>query len=339
VLLIVALLGEGDRGVLIPHSHAQRRAARADGERPVSQLSGEIKRLHRRLFARQAQRVLGHLCLDRRSDLRSRPEEPVGGREALEPLMGALEVVVLDEQVHPPLAVLEVGEHRPGQQLLPQRLPEPLDLAAGLRMMRPALHVLDAMTLQLRLELGAPAPGGVLAALVGQDLPRRAVLGDAPRQRFQHQHASLVVRHRQTHQVPRVIVQERRHVQPLVPPQQEREDVRLPQLIGFRPLEVLHRLMAAYPSRHHLRLDAFGLQYPAHRRRRHPDPQEAPHQITDPSAAGAGLGLPGSHDRPPLRARRLLEVRSLRSLARFERGLAKLPVRLHPLHRGCVRHP
>jgi hypothetical protein len=142
--------------------------------------------------------------------------------------MRALEVVVLDKERHAALAVLEVGEHRPGQQLLPQRLPEPLDFPAGLWVMRPAFHMRDAMALQLRLELRTPAPGGVLAALVGQDLPRRPIVRDAARERFQHQHTSLVMRHRQAHQIPGVIIEERRHVDSLVTSQQEREQVRLP---------------------------------------------------------------------------------------------------------------
>jgi hypothetical protein len=120
--------------------------------------------------------------------------------------MWALEVVVLDKKRYPALAVFEVGEHRAREQLLPQRLPEPLDLPAGLRMMWPALHMGDAVTLELGLELGAPAPGGVLAPLVGQDLPRRPIVCNAACERLEHQHASLVMRHRKTHQVAGVIV-------------------------------------------------------------------------------------------------------------------------------------
>lgn len=59
--------------------------------------------------------------------------------------MGTLEVVVLHEQLHAPLAIVEVGKHRARQELLPDRLPKALDLAAGLRMVRPALDVLDAV--------------------------------------------------------------------------------------------------------------------------------------------------------------------------------------------------
>ena len=67
--------------------------------------------------------------------------------------------------------------------------------------MRPALHMSDAVALELRLELGRSTPGGVLPALIGEDLPRRAVFCDAARQRLQHQHASLVMRHRQAHKI------------------------------------------------------------------------------------------------------------------------------------------
>lgn len=165
--------------MLIAHPHIQRRATRADGKRPIPQLAGEIERLPQGLLLRQAQRVLFNLRLDARAHRTGRPEEPVRGRRALKSLMRALEVVVLDEQRHSALAVLEVGEHRPREQLLPQRLPEPLDLPAGLRVMWPALHMCDAVALQLRLELRAPAPGGVLPPLIRQDLPRRTVLGNA----------------------------------------------------------------------------------------------------------------------------------------------------------------
>jgi hypothetical protein len=133
-------------------------------------------------------------------------------------------------------------------------------------MVRPALHMCDAVALKLGLELGRSAPGGVLPTLIGEDLPRRAVLCDPARERLQHQHASLVMRHRQAHQVTGVIVQERRHIDPLVPPQQEREQVRLPQLVRLGTLEVLHSLLAPYSLRRRLCLDALGSQHPSYRR-------------------------------------------------------------------------
>lgn len=151
--------------------------------------------------------------------------------------MRALEVVVLHEQRHTALTVLEVGKHRARQELLPHRLPEPLDLAAGLRMVRTALDVCDPLSAQLRLELRRAAPGGVLPALIGEDLAWRAILGNATRQCLQHQRASLVMRQRQAHEITGVIIQEGRNVHPLVPTQQKREQVRLPQLVRLGTLE------------------------------------------------------------------------------------------------------
>jgi hypothetical protein len=252
--------------------------------------------------------------------------------------MRPLEVVVLDEQPHPPLAVLVIGEHRAREQLLPQRLPEPLDLPAGLRVLRPALQVLDAVTLQLRFELGAAAPGRVLTALIGEDLSWRPVVGDPARQRLEHQHASLVMRHRHTHQIARVIVQERRDIQPLVPTQQEREDVRLPQLVRLRALEVAHRMLSSDSPLRDLRLHTFGLQHTPHGRLGSADAQEPSHQIADAAAAGLRRTPLRCHDRFSLRSRTTLASRGNGPRLRLERYRTTASIHLHPLDRRRVRH-
>lgn len=236
---MVTLLREGDHRLLIAHPHRQGGAARADRQVPIAEPAGEVERLAQRLLTRQAQSVRGDLRLDRRAHRRSSAEEAIRRRQPFERLVRALEVVVLHEQADAPLAVLEVSAHRAAQQLLPQRLPEPFDLAAGLRMVRPALHVRDALSTQLRLERRRAAPGGVLPTLVGQDLARRAVLGNTPRQRLQHQRAALVMRQRPTHEITRVIIEEGNEVQPLMPAQQEGEQIRLPQLVRLGALEAL----------------------------------------------------------------------------------------------------
>ena len=46
-----------------------------------------------------------------------------------------------------------------------------------------------------------------------------------------------MVRHHETHQVARVVIQERRHVHPLMAPKKEREQIRLPQLVGLGALK------------------------------------------------------------------------------------------------------
>lgn len=324
--------------MFIAHSHAQRRAACADGKRLIAQLSGQVKGFPQRLLLRQAQRVLLNLRLDARAHLTCGAEVPIRGGQALKSLMRSLEVVVLDVKPHSALAVLKVGKHRAAEQLLPQRLPEPLDLPAGLWMVWPALHMRDAVALQLRLELRAPAPRGVLPTLIRQDLPRGAVLGDPARERFQHQHASLVMRHRQAHQIPGVIVQERCHVNSLVASQQERKEIRLPQLVRLGTLEVLHLLLALHPLRRHLRLDAFRSQHPPHRRLGRAYPQEPAHHIADAAATRVRCLLMRRQGRLRPLIGRLLQARMQRQLPHFERLISALPIRLHPHHRGGIRH-
>lgn len=99
--------------MLIAQAHVEHGTARADGERPIPELAGEIKRLPHRLLLREAQRVLGHLRLDACAHLGGGAEEAIRRRESLDPLVRALEVVVLDKKRHAALAVLEVREHGP----------------------------------------------------------------------------------------------------------------------------------------------------------------------------------------------------------------------------------
>jgi hypothetical protein len=234
---MIGLLRKGNRGLFTAHPYPQARAARVDRQIPITEPPDEVEGRSRRLRLCKAQRIGRHRRLDRRAHLGRGAEEPIGRGEALEPLVRTLEVVVLQEQPRATLAILEVGEHGAREELLPHRLPEALDLAAGLRVVRTALDVADALAMQLLFEPGRAAPGGVLAPLVGEDLARDPVVGDRARQRLQHERTLLVVRHREAHDVARVIVQERGDIHPLVPAQQEREEVRLPELIGLGTLE------------------------------------------------------------------------------------------------------
>jgi hypothetical protein len=267
VLFMAALLRERNGGLLIAHAHLQGRTARTDREVPVAEPTDQIEGLAKRLLTREAQCVLPDRRLDRRTHRGSRTEEAVRRGQPLERLVRTLEVVVLHEQRHAPLTVLKVSKYRARQQLLPQRLPEALDLAAGLRVVRAALHVRNPVALELRFELSRSAPRGVLAPLVGQDLARCAVVCDRARERLQHQSAPLVMRHRQAHQVPRVIVEECRHVDPFVSAQQKRKQVRLPQLIGLGTLEAHFLALGLVLHPHSRARGAFGLQYPLHRAR------------------------------------------------------------------------
>jgi hypothetical protein len=210
-----------------------------DGEVPIPEAADEVEGLALRLLFRQGKCVLRHPLFDHRPHVRRGPEEAVRRHHPLDALVRAPEVVGLDEERQAALAVLEVAKDRPREKLVPQRLPEALDLAQGLRVVRTALDVVDALTSQLRLEVGVAAPGRVLTALVGQHLTRHAVFGDPSRERLHHQRGALMVRHHQGHDVARVVVHEGSDVQAMMAAQEEGEDVRLPELIWLRALEAM----------------------------------------------------------------------------------------------------
>jgi hypothetical protein len=335
---MIVLRREGDRGLIGADAHGECRAARADRELPIAQAPDEVEGRAHRLLARQAQRVLGDGRLDRRAHRGGRAEEPIGGRCPLEPLVRALEVVVLHEERDASLTVLEVGEHRARKELLPHRLPEPLDLPAGLRVVRAALHMRNPVALQFRFELRRAAPRGVLPPLIGQDLPRRAAVRNAARQGLEHERAALVMGHREAHQVSRVIVEECRDVDALVLAQQEREEIRLPELIGLGALEATHlepRLRLRGCSR---TLTVLGVQHPPHRRLGGTDPQEPLHHITDPPASRLRVRGLRCEDRCATGRRSARRLLHGRVLPRLERRRTARSIAPHPVDRRRVRH-
>jgi hypothetical protein len=106
------LLQERNGRLFIPDTDLQLGAARTDREVPIAEPADQVEGFTERLLAREAQRVLLDRRLDRLAHRCGRAKEPIRGGESFERLVRALEVVVLDEQRHPPLAVLEVGEYR-----------------------------------------------------------------------------------------------------------------------------------------------------------------------------------------------------------------------------------
>jgi hypothetical protein len=327
---MLGLLGQGNGGLFVAHADLEIRSAGADRQVPIAQPADEIERLSRWLLARQPQRIGRHRRLDHRPHLHRRAEETIRRRQPFEPLVRALEVVVLDEEADPSLAIVEVSKDGPGQKLLPHRLPETLDLPAGLWMVRPALHVRDAVAPKLLLEIGRAAPSRVLPTLVGQDLPRRTVVGNPARQRFHHQRAALVMRHRQAHQVARVIVQKRRDVHPLVLAQQESEEIGLPELVWLRPLEAMLLGLGFRFGRLALLRQPLGVQHTPHRRLGSADPEETPHHVPHAPAAGIRLRRLHVHDRVSARVGRLLPCPRRPLGPGLKRFCTAVPVALHP---------
>lgn len=202
--------------------------------------------------------------------------------------------------------------------------------------MRPALHVPNPIPSQLLLEVRRAAPRRVLPTLVGENLPRRAVVRDASRQRFHHQRALLVVRHRDAHQIARVIVQESGHVHPLVLAQQKSKKIRLPELVGLGTLEAMLLGLRFGLGRLALLRDALGLEHPTHRRLRRANPEETPHRIANPPAASLRLRRLHRHNRVP--ARIDCAFGDCRPGLRPETLSALVPENSDPLRCRRVRH-
>ena len=210
----------------------------------ITELADDIERLSRRLLECEPQLVRRDRALDLGADMRRRLEESIRRHQAIERLMRALKVVVADEVLEPLLRVDNVREHRATEKLVPQRLPEALDLAQRLRMLRPAADVLDALPRQRFFELGLAAPHRVLAPVIGQHFRRRSVRSDTPLERLHYQRRLLVVRERMTDHESTVVIHEHADVKPLGAAQPEREDVRLPQLVRRRAFETTRSMLA-----------------------------------------------------------------------------------------------
>jgi hypothetical protein len=244
------------------------------------------------------------VSLDGVAHLWRRTEEPVGRNQARKPLVRPLEVVGVDVELQPPIEVLIVGKDGPREKLLPQRLPEPLDLAQGLRVLRPALDVPDALLPQLLLKLRRSPPGRVLPPVVSQDLPGRPVGGDASAQRLHHQNRLLMVGQGIGDDVTRVVVHEGRHVDPFVTPKEKREDVRLPHLVRLGTLETPRQMCPLFPRSHALDQPLL-VEDPPHRALRDPKRLKPRQDVTDPPRAVLGMLLPHRNNGLPPRTLRL----------------------------------
>lgn len=303
----------------------------------IPQPAHQIERLLHRLLLRQKQGVLLHRPLHRLPHLRVETKKPVGRDHSLQRLVRPLEVVAVEVEQEPPSQVLETAEDRPGQKLLPQSLPEALDLPQGLRMLRPGLEVLDPLPAQRGLKLRLSPPHCVLPPVVGEDLLRRSVAGDGPLQGLHHQGALLVPLQRPAGDEARAVVEKGAEVDPLVPAQEKGEDVRLPELVRLRPLEAPLRLLPR--RRYRARLQELRLvQHAPHLALADPYRFKTPQDVANPPRPVLRIGLLQRHYRLPARVVCCFRLRRLPRLVREERLVAALRVGLPPeRHRGVCQ--
>jgi hypothetical protein len=184
-------------------------------------------------FASQGQfeRVFLNAPFDDLPQLLGDRKEAIGGAEALQRLVRPLVVVVL----HPEpdslpcrLETVELGSH---QELLPDRLPEPFDLAQRHGMMRPALDVMNPILAQLRFKARGSPPTGILASLIGEQFFGHAILGHRRAVHLQDVLGRLAAKDVHSYQVAGEIIHETDQVSVLAS-QAEGEDVGLPHLVG-----------------------------------------------------------------------------------------------------------
>jgi hypothetical protein len=211
------LLGTNDYGLLAHPPHHVERTVRLPPQR-------------------QFQHVLLNAALDDLPQFLGDGKEAIGRTQPLQGLVRPLVVVVLHPQPHPLAGGLEAVKLRAHQELLPDRLPEPFDLAEGHGMMRPALEVVNPILMQLRLKAGGPSPTAVLASLIREHFFGHAVLCHRRAVHLQHVLRCLAAKHVQPHHVAGVIIQKTDEVGVLAS-QTEGKDIGLPHLVGGGALE------------------------------------------------------------------------------------------------------
>jgi hypothetical protein len=147
-------------------------------------------------------------------------------------------VIVIGNPISQPLACVRKGGKKGFlQELLPDRLPEPLDLAQCHRMPGGTAHVANPLALQNLLEPCLAPPGSKLAAVVRQDLPRRAPLAYGSFDHFQDGIGRLLPEKPVPHDVTRMIVDDPHQVDWIHPLELEGKDVDLPQCVRKLSLE------------------------------------------------------------------------------------------------------
>jgi len=250
--------------------------------------------------------------------------------------MGPLVVVVLDPVRQSFPRFLERLEPRPSQELLLQRLPEPLDLPQRHGMMGRTADVMDVILLQFLLELRRAPPTGVLPPVVGQHLLRRPVLRRRAAIEIDHIGAGLTAIQPQTDHVTGMIVDEPDDVSRL-PQDGKNRDVALPHLIRRGPLESSDRRLRLLSRLLLRRPQPCGFQMPPHRLGTRLQEEEPPQNLRDPL-----------HPLPrilSLQRRNLLPDRLGRLRSRPHHGLLPQPsltpnlVAPRPLVHRTVRNP
>jgi len=247
-------------------------------------------------------------------------------------------VVILHPVAHSFAGLLEAVELRPDQELLPDRFPEPFDLAQRHRVVRLAAEVVDPVFGQFLFKAGLAPPVRVLPPVVGKHLFGQPVLCDSRAVDLQHVLGALAAEQVQPNHVTRLIVNEADQVGVLAA-KPEGEDVALPHLVGRAALEEprLGRVL-----RHPLARPGHEpvlVQRAAHRLVTARQKQHTPQQLGNPLHAVVRMLLFQRGDLQLDRRRHFGRAASGSADPRLEPGLAVLPVATNPRAKRALADP
>jgi hypothetical protein len=270
---------------------------RLDHHALVAHPAHHIERLPGCAPQRQFFHVRRHGALQHGPQFLAHLEIPVRRAEpALQALVRPFEVIVFDPVSEPLLRLRKRLELGALQELILQRLPEALDLPERLRVLRLRAEVVHVVAGQLLLELGLPAPSGVLPAVVGEQLLRNPVVAHRLAVTLDDVRRVGAAIQVQPGHVARIVVEKADDI-PGLALQREGRDIALPELVRPAVLEAPVRRLRFAPRfllrrrRQPLRLDLL-----VHRRRTGPHAEQPPQQLRDPPRAPRGIGALQFHD-------------------------------------------
>ena len=221
---------------LAVNEHADLTLLGPDHHRLSTHAAHHIEGVHRTAPQGELEGVLLDPFFDRLSQIGGDLKEAVRRAQSPDPLVGPLVVVIPYPQGCALHRLLEAVKLRPLQELPQQRLPEPLDLAKGHRVVRTGADMFDALFLQFLLEAGLSPPVGILPAVVGQHLLGDPVVGHCAAVGLKHMLGGLAAVQPQGGHVAAVVVDEADQVG-IVAPQPNGQDIALPELVRSGPLK------------------------------------------------------------------------------------------------------
>jgi hypothetical protein len=201
-----------------------------DHHRLTAHAADHVKGIHGTSAQRQLQAIFRDALFNRLPQIGSDLEEPVRRTKPPDPLVRPLVVVILNPQRGALRRFIEAVKLRPLPKLPQHRLPEPLDLAKGHRVVGPRADVFNPVFLQLLLETGLAPPVGVLPAIVGQHFLGNSVLGYPAPVGLQHVLGRLAAVQPQGRHIAAVVVDEADQVG-VVASQPDGQNIALPELV------------------------------------------------------------------------------------------------------------